>query len=185
MLPGVKCDFKKYQLSSIRPTFSNILYKSDGFFHHSTYNQSRKQNRQKDRRTPIDQKPNKTVCVSQDEVCVYFYNKLVDLHIPGAALRAANPGLVKEPLNSSISNLHTQRTYTHSQVKYLDAHINGLVARANMCIPGGRTHPIGLNCAWYPVYVCVCYSCHKNLFFLASFAVIPFLALNISFIETL
>lgn len=77
-------------------------------------------------------------------------------------MRAANLVLVKESLTSRVSILHTQRTYTHSQVEYLDAHVKWVCA---VCKPGEWTHAISISCAWHPVYVCVCYSCHRNLFF--------------------
>lgn len=102
-------------------------------------------------------------CVSHNEVRVYFHDTLVDLRIPGAAMRAANFVLVKEPLTSRFSILHTQHTYAHSQVKYLNAHIRWVCA---VLKPGKQTHTITINSGWYPVYVCVipvteiCFSWH-------------------------
>lgn len=58
----------------------------------------------------------KWACVS---LCVHCHNRLVDPHIPVAALRAANPVLVKGPLNSWVTRL----LHTHSQVKCMGTHI--------------------------------------------------------------
>lgn len=104
-----------------------------------------------------------SVCLLMKCACTYFHDTLVDLHIPGTALRAANPVLIKESLTSRVSILHTQHTYTHSQVKYLNAHMKWVCA---ICKPSKWTHAISINCAWCPVYVCVisvtkiCFSWH-------------------------
>lgn len=97
--------------------------------------------------------------VSHNEVRVYFHDTLVDLHIPGAAMRAANLVLVRGSLTSRVSILHTQHTYRLNTWMHT---WNGFVPFANQA----NEHTHSINCAWYPVFVCV--SHHKNLFFLAS-----------------
>lgn len=101
-------------------------------------------------------------------VCTRYHNTLVDPHIPVAALRAANPVLVKGSLNSWG---HTSTHILTSCKLSAWAHtLNGFVLCVNMCIPGAWMHTptASINCAWYPqvhqVWVIpvtnLCYSWH-------------------------
>lgn len=111
--------------------------------------------------------------VSHNEVRVYFHDTLVDLHIPGAAMRAANLVLVRGSLTSRVWILHTQHTYRLNTWMHT---WNGFVPFANQA----NEHTQYKLCMVSSV--CVCVLSQKSVF-PGIIAVIPFLTLNISFIE--
>lgn len=89
------------------------------------------------------------------------HNTLVDPRIPAAALRAANPVLVKGSLNSRVTLSAHILTSCKSPAW---AHtLNRLVLCANMCIPGAWTHTptASVRCTCYPL------QCSKCVFFLS------------------
>ncbi len=115
----------------------------------------------------------KWACVRSRVRC---HNRLVDPHIPAAALREANPAFLEGPLNSQVTLLHT---YSQDAFNAWAHTSSGVVLCADLCIPSAWTHTCCRNkLRTNAPSVCYCFL-EKP----AIKGVSPCLTLNISFIK--